>query len=229
MNLWRWRQGQTGQLDGLQGWRGRGLTLLGWRAAPFLGVAGGPGPGLRAAGAPLAVGWCICGERCRQGVRDPAMLSGFLPSTSTHLSPRAAIFKTQVRPCLATEARILRSQYVIVSNNLVASGSLSGKGSRRPAAESGRANLESRRFRPSDTPPGFSDLFAGSQGERCGARSSRGCLLCGCQSFNLSSGLYQFTPRPPGLPPSPLTWHLIHAHELEHSPHEAVPGFPDPA
>lgn len=153
----------------------------------------------------------------------------------THLSPRAAIFRTQVRSCLATEARILPSQYVILSNNLVASGSLSGKGSRRPAAESGRANLESRRFRPSDTPPPpppsphFSDLFAGSQGERCGGRSSRGCLLCGCQGFNLSSGLYQLTPRPAGLPPSPLTWHLIHAHELEHSPHAAAPGFPDPA
>lgn len=59
----RWRQGQAGQLDALQGWRGRGLTLLGQRAAPFLGITGGPGPGLGAAGAPLAVGWSICGER----------------------------------------------------------------------------------------------------------------------------------------------------------------------
>lgn len=55
----RWRQGQAGQLDGLQGWRGRGLTLLGWLAAPFLGIAGGSGPRLWAAGAPFAVGWCV--------------------------------------------------------------------------------------------------------------------------------------------------------------------------
>ena len=58
-----WRQGQAGQLDGLQGRRGRGLTLLGCLAAPFLRIAGGSGPRLRAARAPLAVGWCICGER----------------------------------------------------------------------------------------------------------------------------------------------------------------------
>lgn len=61
----RRRQGQAGQLDRLQGWRGRGLTLLGRWAAPFLGTAGGPGPLLGAAGAPLAVGWCLCGERER--------------------------------------------------------------------------------------------------------------------------------------------------------------------
>lgn len=59
-------------------------------------------------------------------MRGPAMLSDFSFPPPTRLSPRAAIFKTQVRACLATEARILQTQYVLLSNNLVASGSLSG-------------------------------------------------------------------------------------------------------
>lgn len=120
----RWRQGQAGQLDRLQGWRGRGLTLLRWGAATFLGTAGGPGPLLRAAGTPLAVGWCICGERDVGKVTvNPHCHLDFPFSLPTHPGPRAILSKPKANQ--ASEENT-GERVNIFKDHLVADASLSG-------------------------------------------------------------------------------------------------------
>lgn len=151
--------GAAGRSAGPEGAR----THAPWAAAGSPSPGGCRRAGLRAPGcwSPPCCGLVGLRREIWEGVHDAAMLSGFLLSASHPPQPQSHL----ARSCLATEVCILQSQCV-QTDNLVAS---------RPPTESGRANVESGRLRPSDTlSPHFSDLFAGSPGERGGGRSSRG-------------------------------------------------------